>query len=115
MTAQYGAVLPYTGSTPPVTYTPPEPEARDAQSMTPTDFVLWLNGAIDVLNDTPPTQEQWNVMREKIAGQVGAIISQRIRAAANPYAATAQEVALKQQQMQLQASLAKWPSTIKKK
>lgn len=67
----------------------PEAEAKsaepmDAQAMTPTDFVLWLNGAIDVLNDTPPTQAQWDAMRQKISGQVGAIVAHRIRAAAQP-------------------------------
>lgn len=59
-------------------------EPMDAQAMTPTDFVLWLNGAIDVLNDTPPTQAQWDAMRQKISGQVGAIVAHRIRAAAQP-------------------------------
>jgi hypothetical protein len=60
------------------------PEPMDSTSMTPTNFVLWLNGVIDVLNDTPPNQVQWDIMREKIAGQVGAIVSARIRAAAQP-------------------------------
>ncbi len=64
--------------------TEPEPEPTDANEMTPTDFVLWLNGAIDVLDSQVPTQAQWDKMREKIAGQVGAIVAQRIRIASRP-------------------------------
>ncbi len=68
---------------------PTFPEPVDKHTMNAVDFVLWLNGAIDVLDDTPPTQSQWNTMRERIAGQVGAIVAHRIRVAArptNPYA-----------------------------
>jgi hypothetical protein len=46
------------------------------------DFVLWLNGALDVLSDTPPTQEQWDKLRDKTLEQVGGIVRARIQKAA---------------------------------
>jgi hypothetical protein len=51
------------------------------QDMNPRDFVLWMNGALDLLDETPPTQEQWNKLRAKLTEQVGTIIAERINAA----------------------------------
>lgn len=43
------------------------------------EFILWLNGALDVLSDTPPTPEQWERVRERIAEQVGQLVAKRMR------------------------------------
>jgi len=53
--------------------------------MSAVDFVLWLNGAFDVLDATPPTQAQWDKMRDRIAEQMGRIVASRIRRASQPY------------------------------
>lgn len=58
------------------------------------DFVLWLNGAMDVLSDTPPTQDQWDKIRGKVGEQVAAIVAQRIRKAAEPMISTATQSGL---------------------
>lgn len=46
--------------------------------MRPMEFVLWLNGASGIVGDTPPTQEQWNAMREELGKTVGAMMAQRL-------------------------------------
>lgn len=43
------------------------------------DFLIWLNGALDVLSETPPTQEQWDKLRARVADEIGADVAQRIR------------------------------------
>lgn len=65
-------------------------ESEDkSMGMTPTEFILWLNGVIDVLDAHPPTQEQWDKMRDKVSEQVGAIVARRIRhAGAQTYSTT---------------------------
>jgi hypothetical protein len=60
-------------------------ESLDKSGMTPTEFVLWLNGVIDVLDARPPSQAQWDTMRSKVADQIGAIVADRIRVASRPY------------------------------
>jgi len=62
---------------PPVTEDQPLPP----EQMTSTEFVLWLNGALDVLSAQIPTQEQWDRVRDRVQQQVGQIVAQRIRAA----------------------------------
>lgn len=63
----------------------PQREGEHHDEMSAVDFVLWLNGAFDVLDSTPPNQAQWDKMRNQIAEQVGKIVASRIRKAAQPY------------------------------
>lgn len=44
---------------------------------TPTEFVLWLNGALGVMDDTP-TPEQMAKIREKISEAIGKITADRL-------------------------------------
>lgn len=46
--------------------------------MTPIEFTLWLNGAVGVLGDQPPTPEQWIAIREKMGEAVGQIVSSKL-------------------------------------
>lgn len=56
----------------------PHHDPMTADGMTPEDTVMWLNTAMDLLDDHPPTQEQWNKIRAKITEQVGAIVHERM-------------------------------------
>jgi hypothetical protein len=44
---------------------------------TPTEFVLWLNGAVDVMGDYP-TPEQWRIIKEKLNESVGFIAAKKL-------------------------------------
>lgn len=46
--------------------------------MGPVEFVLWLNGAAELVGDQPPTPEQWATMREKLGEAVGGIVAARL-------------------------------------
>lgn len=46
--------------------------------MTPIEFVLWLNGAAELVGDQPPTPEQWATMREKLGEVVGGLVATRL-------------------------------------
>lgn len=46
--------------------------------MKPIEFVLWLNGAAELVGDQPPTPEQWATMREKLGEAVGGIVAARL-------------------------------------
>lgn len=46
--------------------------------MTPIEFVLWLNGAAELVGDQPPTPEQWATMREKLGETVGGLVAARL-------------------------------------
>lgn len=46
--------------------------------MTPVEFVLWLNGAAELVGDQPPTPEQWVTMREKLGEAVGGLVAARL-------------------------------------
>lgn len=46
--------------------------------MKPVEFVLWLNGAAELVGDQPPTPEQWATMREKLGEAVGALVAARL-------------------------------------
>ena len=35
--------------------------------MTPTEFLLWLNGALDITADEAPTKQQWDIVRQTAA------------------------------------------------
>ena len=46
--------------------------------MKPVEFVLWLNGAAELVGDQPPTPEQWAIMREKLGEAVGELVADRL-------------------------------------
>lgn len=51
----------------------------DEDGMTPTDFILWLSGVLDPLHGrTPPTDEQWQRVRERLVKQVGGVARARM-------------------------------------
>lgn len=35
--------------------------------MTPTEFLLWLNGALDITGEEAPTKQQWDIVRQTAA------------------------------------------------
>lgn len=53
--------------------------------MNAIEFILWLNGAAEILGDQPPTPEQWAAMREKLGTAVGAIVATRLLEHANAF------------------------------
>lgn len=46
--------------------------------MTPTEFVLWLNGASEIIGDTPPTPEQWAALKTRLSEVVGKLVSSKL-------------------------------------
>ena len=45
---------------------------------TPTEFVLWLNGATGLLGDEAPSPEQWARIQEKLGEAIGKITADRL-------------------------------------
>ena len=54
--------------------------------MKPVEFVLWLNGAAELVGDQPPTPEQWATMREKLGAAVGGLVAARLLERAEEHA-----------------------------
>lgn len=50
------------------------------------EFVLWLNGAAELVGDQPPTPEQWATMREKLGEAVGGLVAARLLERAEEHA-----------------------------
>lgn len=46
--------------------------------MNPVGFVLWMNGAAELVGDQPPTPEQWAIMRGKLGETVGGLVAARL-------------------------------------
>ena len=46
--------------------------------MTPIEFALWLNGASELVGDSPPSPEQWATMRSKLKEVVGRLALSKI-------------------------------------
>lgn len=44
---------------------------------TPTEFVLWLNGATGVMGDSP-TPEQWEAIKEKLSESLGFLAAKKL-------------------------------------
>ena len=44
---------------------------------TPTEFVLWLNGAAGVMGDAP-TPEQWTAIKEKMGESLGFLAAKKL-------------------------------------
>lgn len=77
--------------------------------MTPTEFVLWLNGALGVMGDTP-TPEQMAKIRDKLGEAIGKITADRLLERADEQVKRDKERARKEEEMakakaQMQAML----------
>ncbi len=47
--------------------------------MNAVEFVLWLNGACDMVEGSePPTPEQWAVMKDRLGDAVGEIVASKL-------------------------------------
>lgn len=46
--------------------------------MSPLEFVLWANGAIEVLGGKPPTEEQWQVIRAKLDEVTAKLVASKL-------------------------------------
>lgn len=59
----------------PTALTPPEPVADDG--LTPTDFVVWLAGAVDLEHGAPPSPAQWQRIVTRARAQVSGVARSR--------------------------------------
>ena len=66
--------------------------------MTPTEFVLWLNGALGVMDDTP-TPEQMAKIRDKLGEAIGKITADRLLERADEQVKRDRERAITEQEM----------------
>lgn len=71
----------------------------DDKVMTPTEFVLWLNGATSMV-DGPPSAEQWAKMQEKLHPIIAKMMTDKLLDKADD-AVKMQELQRKYQQEQL--------------
>ena len=61
---------------------------------TPTEFVLWLNGAAGVMGEAP-TPEQWEAIKEKMNESLGFLAAKRLLERAEDQAVREREIELK--------------------
>ena len=61
---------------------------------TPTEFVLWLNGAAGVMGDAP-TPEQWTAIKEKMGESLGFLAAKKLLERAEDQIVHDREVELK--------------------
>lgn len=61
---------------------------------TPTEFVLWLNGAAGVMGDAP-TPEQWVAIKEKLGESLGFLAAKRLLERAEDQVVRDREIELK--------------------
>jgi len=52
-----------------------------------TEFVLWLNGAIDVSGEVLPTPEQWAIICEKSRAVLAQEVAKRLAPTVDPFMA----------------------------
>lgn len=50
---------------------------QNKEVMTPTEFVLWLNGATSMV-DGPPSAEQWAKMQEKLSPIIAKMMTDKL-------------------------------------
>lgn len=75
--------------------------------MTPTEFVLWLNGALGVMDDTP-TPEQMAKVRDKLGEAIGKITADRLLERADEQVRRAEkEAEMTKAMVQMQAEMTK--------
>lgn len=46
--------------------------------MNPHDFIVWLSGVADSIGDAPPSQEQWDLIRDRTGEVVGKIVADKL-------------------------------------
>ena len=77
---------------------------------TPTEFVLWLNGAAGVMGDAP-TPEQWEAIKEKMNESLGFLAAKKLLERAEDQIVRDREIEAKRkeeaQMAKLQAEMAK--------
>ena len=77
---------------------------------TPTEFVLWLNGATGVMGDSP-TPEQWEAIKEKLNESLGFLAAKKLLERAEDQIVRDREIEAKRkeeaQMAKLQAEMAK--------
>lgn len=77
---------------------------------TPTEFVLWLNGAAGVMGDAP-TPEQWEAIKEKMNESLGFLAAKKLLERAEDQIVRDREIEAKRkegaQMGKLQAEMAK--------
>ena len=61
---------------------------------TPTEFVLWLNGAAGVMGEAP-TPEQWGAIREKLNESLGFLAAKKLLERAEEQVVRDRELALR--------------------
>ena len=61
---------------------------------TPTEFVLWLNGAAGVMGEAP-TPEQWEAIKEKMNESLGFLAAKRLLERAEDQVVRDREIELK--------------------
>ena len=61
---------------------------------TPTEFVLWLNGAAGVMGEAP-TPEQWEAIKEKLNESLGFLAAKRLLERAEDQVVRDREIELK--------------------
>ena len=77
---------------------------------TPTEFVLWLNGAAGVMGEAP-TPEQWGAIKEKMNESLGSLAAKKLLERAEDQIVRDREIEAKRkeeaQMAKLQAEMAK--------
>lgn len=80
--------------------------------MKPIEFVLWLNGAAELVGDHPPTPEQWATMREKLGEAVGGIVAARLLERAEEHAKADERRKKEEEAMKQMLEMAKMRSNV---
>lgn len=74
--------------------------------MKSVEFVLWANGAAELIGDEPPTKEQWLKLREKLGEAVGTVVASKLLEKAEEVVCQEErardEMSVKQMMMELQ-------------
>jgi hypothetical protein len=72
--------------------------APEVTGTTPVEALLWLNGAMELAGDAPPTPEQWAKMRTKVAESMGYLAKRRFLAKVEGQEAIEREERLRRDQ-----------------
>ena len=86
---------------------------------TPTEFVLWLNGAAGVMGEAP-TPEQWGAIKEKLNESLGFLAAKKLLERAEEQVVRDRELALKrnttikqiEQAAQFNADIARYKAVV---
>lgn len=80
---------------------------------TPTEFVLWLNGAADVMGEAP-TPEQWGAIREKLNESLGFLAAKKLLERAEEQVVRDRDAAVEQMKRhaQFNADIARYQAEV---